>query len=1000
MLLLATLVMAQTAEPAAERDPRIDSLYYEALLRAQAAADSLRIDEVVVVGFSTSKKVNLTGAVEQVKMDEVMGDRPVVNTAAAIQGAAPGLTVTGGAAPGSIKNINIRGDLSINGGAPLVLIDNAEGDINSINPEDIESISVLKDAASAAIYGARAAGGVILITTKHPKQGQAFHVDYAFNVGFETTLTRPKQATLDEFITAYQEAGYSAVYFAGNGDLNRWRELLGLYRTGNLTGAYDNGIYRDSDGKVYFLKEGDVLGNALEMGVLNTHSLSLSGSSGKLRYRLSGNYSHENGPMVSKKDALQRLSLNAFVGADVTKWYTQEASLIYTNQRRSEIVSVFRDVYSVRLLNYYPEGYIPAEILGTNEDIISDSPRNGCLYQPAAITQTSTPRLMLRSIFRPLPGWSITAEYTYQQDDKQYTSYTSQFLVADVQLGSRYTPANGQDVYIKNVGTTQYHAFNIFTNYDLHLKGHNLSIVAGYNLESNKFSYINNSVKGQTVIEVPSLQGGTGERITREGVSEYAIMSGFGRIAYNYMGRYLIEGNCRYDGSSKFPKESRFGFFPSISGGWRISEEPFMERTREVLDNLKIRASYGSIGNQNIAPYGYIAEMAITSSNVWLNGDQLVNMISTPGLIRGNYTWETVRTFDLGLDLNMLNNRLNLVFDWYNRMTVGMLSNGVELPSVVGAPAPLQNVSDMCTRGWELSLGWQDKVGDFGYRASFHLYDHISRITKFNNASGNLKYHYVGETLGEIWGYEADGYYTIDDFVLEEALVDKWVLKEGVTSLNGYTPKPGDMKFVDLDGDGEITPGENTVSNPGDRKIIGNSTPRFEFGVNMGLSWKGLDLSIVLQGVGKRDYVLGGGAIYPFGGSEGEGSFYPVYYNQTDYWTAKSYDPASPDYMVAVNPDASIFRIYGQLENVKSNTRTSDKFLQDASYLRLKNITLSYSLPAKVLAPARVISNVRFYLSGENLGTASRLPKGYDPESFAWTYPFYRTVSLGANITF
>ena len=433
----------------------------------KTAADSLRLEEVVVVGFSQSKKVNLTGAVQQVNMQEVVGDRPLISTAAALQGVIPGLTISGASSPGQPKEFNIRGTLSINGGSPLILIDNAEGDINALNPEDIESISVLKDAASAAIYGARAAGGVILITTKHPQKGDAFHLDYNFNVGFETRLTRSRAAALSDYIAAYKEAGYSSQYWAGNGDIDRWTDLLGQYRAGTLAGVLENGMYRDADGAVYYLKEGDVFGSALETGIMNNHTLSVSGSTDRIRYRLSGNYSHENGPMLTNKDAYTRIGLNAFVSGDVSKWFTQEATLYYTHQRRSDIMNVFCDVYSVRVHNWYPEGLMPGEFVGKSEDIILDSPANGCLYQPAATTQTSTPRIMLRSIFKPLKGWTITAEYTYQQEDQLFSAYTGQFTICDAQLGTRPMPATGKDEYQKNHITTQYHALNLFTNYDL-----------------------------------------------------------------------------------------------------------------------------------------------------------------------------------------------------------------------------------------------------------------------------------------------------------------------------------------------------------------------------------------------------------------------------------------------------------------------------------------------------------------------------------------------------
>ncbi|MGM9747228.1 MAG: SusC/RagA family TonB-linked outer membrane protein, partial [Candidatus Cryptobacteroides sp.] len=899
------------------------------------------------------------------------------------------------------KSFNIRGIVSINGASPLILIDNTEGDINSLNPEDIESISVLKDAASAAIYGARAAGGVILITTKHPKNNQRFSLDYSCNIGFERSISHPVQASLDDYIAAYQEAGFSSMYWAGNGQITRWQELLGMYRQGTLDNVYDNGIFKDEDGAVYYLKESDVLGNSLETGVLNNHNISVSGGSDRVRYRISGNYSHENGPMASSKDAFSRTSFNAFVSADVTDWFTQEATVFYTSQTRSEIVTTFRSPYTVKLISWYPEGYMPKEIIGTDQDIPIDSPLNACLFQPASTASTSTPRIVLKSIFRPLKGWSINAEYTFQQKDYTFKSYTGQQTVADPKLAVRTFPADGQDQYIYNTSKDRYNALNLYTNYDLKAGDHSFGAMLGFNCESDSFSYLKNSVLGQAVSTVPSLQGGTGTKTMTEGITEYSIMGFFGRLSYNYKGRYLIEMNARYDGSSKFPKGNRYGFFPSVSAGWRLSDEPFMRWIRPVVNNLKIRASYGSIGNQNIAPYGFIAGMGINESNVWLDKGSLVNVITTPGLIRANYTWETVRTFDIGVDFNAFKDRLSIVFDWYRRNTVGMLGDGVELPSTVGASAPLQNVSDMKTDGWELAIGWRDRAGDFDYHIGFNLYDHRSWITKYNNISNNLNYYYVGKELGEIWGFLTDGYYGIDDFDAEKAKTGVWVLKEGVTSIDGYTVKPGDVKFIDLDDNGKINSGSNTLDDPGDRRVIGNSTPRFEFGANLGVAWKGLDLNIMLQGVGKRDYVLPTEALFPFGAADRiEYQFSTVYSNQTDYWTAKSYDPESPDYMVPVNPDAKLPRIYGQLENAVSNRRTSDKYIQSASYLRIKNVTLSYSFPHRLLARTKVLDGIRLYGSVENLATFSTLPKGYDPESLRWSYPFYRTWSFGLQISF
>ena len=524
--------------------------------------------------------------------------------------------------------------------------------------------------------------------------------------------------------------------------------------------------------------------------------------------------------------------------------------------------------------------------------------------------------------------------------------------------------------------------------------------MVGFNQESSWWGYLNTSVDEQSVPTVPSFGGGTGTKNIREGYSEYAIRGAFGRLTYSFDDKYLLTANMRYDGSSKFPKNNRFGFFPSVSVGWRLGQEKFMNWSREYLDDFKLRASYGSIGNQNIDPYGYIASMGIGQSTTWLDGGDKITYIGVPGLVRANYTWETVTTLDFGFDLNMFRNRLNVVFDWYKRDTKDMLSEGVELPSSVGTTAPLQNVADMTTKGWELNVTWRDRIGDWNYSVGFNLYDSKSEITKFNNKSGNIGTYHVGYYYpNDIWGYISDGYYGIEDFEPEQAKTGTWVLKEGVVKLNGYTPQPGDEKFKDLNGDGIINTGAGTFEDPGDRKIIGDRTPRYQFGANMSVGYKGFDLSVMLQGVGKRDYTLGGHALFPFGGGGADGVFHPVYYNQTDYWKAISYDPADPNYMVPENPNARLFRIYGQAANSGSNTRSSDKYLQDASYMRIKNMTLSYTFPKNWIEKIH-LNQLRLYVSVENLATFTDLPKGYDPENLSWSYPFYRTWSFGANISF
>lgn len=968
-------------------------------LKVVLKEDSKTLDEVVVVGFGSQKKADLTGAVSQVKMDEILGDRPVISATAALQGAMPGLMVSGASSPGQSKSFNIRGDLSINGGSPLVLIDNVEGDLNILNPDDIESVSVLKDAASAAIYGARAACGVILVTTKRPKNDTKFQFNYGFNQGWEKSVGRPEQASLSDYITAYEEAGYSSQYWAGNGQISTWKELLEQYRNGSLDGVLENGIYKHTDGNIYYLKEGDPQGNALDTGVLSNHNISVSGGTDRLRFRISGNYSYENGPMITSKDKYIRKALSAFISADINRWYTQEITMYHTDTKKTALSSNIRDPFATRLISWYPEGYMPGDILGTEKDYIIDSPRNSYLVSPTSTTRYSVPRIQIKSIIKPLKNWDIVAEYTFNRENYKYNNYTGLMQYADVQLAVKQLPTSGIDTYTINSSETKYNALNLYSTYKVEAGGHKVSVMAGFNQENSWYGYLNTSIDEQSVPTVPSFGGGTGTKNITEGYSEYAVRGVFGRLTYSFDDKYLLTANMRYDGSSKFPKENRFGFFPSVSVGWRLGQENFMSWSHGWLDDFKLRASYGSIGNQNIDPYGFIASMGIGQSTAWLDGGDKITYISVPGLVRANYTWETVTTLDVGFDLNMFNNRLSAVFDWYRRDTRDMLADGVELPSTVGASAPLQNVADMSTNGWELAVTWRDKIGDWNYSVGFNVYDHMSKIRKYNNESGNLSYYYNGRKFNEIWGYVSDGFYSIDDFEPEQAKVGTWVLKEGVVKLNGYTPQPGDEKFKDLDGDGIISTGANTLENPGDRKIIGNSTSRYQFGADLGVGYKGFDLSVMLQGVAKRDVTLGGAALFPFGGGGSDGVFQPLYYNQTDYWRAKSYDPESPDYMVAENPNAKLFRIYGQEGNVGSNTRTSTKYLQDGSYMRIKNITLAYTFPMTWIQKIH-LNQLRLYVSVENLATLTSLPKGYDPENLSWSYPFYRTWSFGANVSF
>ena len=457
-------------------------------------------------------------------------------------------------------------------------------------------------------------------------------------------------------------------------------------------------------------------------------------------------------------------------------------------------------------------------------------------------------------------------------------------------------------------------------------------------------------------------------------------------------------------------QDSRFAFFPSFSMAWNVAEENFMSGTRKWLNQLKPRFSYGSIGNQASAGYyDYIASMGLsTKSTVWLNGNDDANYVTqlgTPGLVSANFTWETITTSNVGLDFALFNNRLTGMFEWFQRDTKDILSEGVDLPGVLGVAAPNQNVGKMRTRGWELQLGWRGNIGEkVQYNVGFNLWDYKSKVMKLNfNSSKSLGSLYEGMNVGEIWGYLYDGFYTVEDF----KDTSSWELVDGVPTLQGYSPRPGDYKFKNLNDhqysdsdENDINSGKNTLSEPGDMTVIGNSLPRLQYGINFGISYAGFDLSVMLQGVGKRDWMYTGELLYTF--AAGDAKWYPVFEGTTDYWKPISTDPTSPDYMQPVNPNAKLPRIYGSdsgtIANSGSNRRANDHMLSDASYLRIKNLTLAYTFPKRWMNKIHV-SNLRLFVSIENLATFTSLPKGIDPETLSWSYPLYRTVSFGLNFT-
>lgn len=943
--------------------------------------DTEMLDEVVVVGFGMQKKVNLTGAVGSVRMDEALGNRPISSVTAALQGAVPGLRIQSSTGtPGESMTYNIRGTTSINGGSPLVLVNNVPMDINMIDPQDVESVSVLKDAASAAIYGARAAFGVILITTKQGKKDSKPQFNYNANFSFSQASELPQKASPLESVLAYKQMGFENDTYVDGKNIIQWEEYIRDYMAN--PSKYPEGYYFDEQGNLFLMRENDMFDDMMDnFGFMQNHSFSVSGGNQKTTYRLSLGYTGENGILITDKDKYNRVNMSSFLSVDVNKWLTTQMDIRYANSTQDKVEQGGRN------------GVWGSAMQLPSYQNISDYTIDGIVY-PAETSATyiryGEPRIIKKTDFRalgrvilsPIKGLKITGEYTYNR----VTNYNRMYINKYQYVGMNFTGIINNvenSRYALTQGFTNYNAINVYANYDFTLGKHEFNVMGGFNQEESHNESQWTERLDVLLDNLPSISGSTGTINATDSFNEYAIRGLFYRVNYAYQGKYLLEANGRYDGSSRFPKENRFGFFPSFSGAWRISQESFMEKTRNYLSDLKFRVSWGSIGNQiTSSNYPYIPVMGLYESSWLVDGKKPVSL-NAPAMVSSSFSWEKVYTLDFGLDFGFFNNKLNGTFDWYRRDTKGMLAPGMDLPWVVGAAAADQNAADLKTYGWELELRWKDQINkDWSYRLGFNLYDSQSEITDYNNETNLLGsgIYRKGMKIGEIWGYVTDRFYTEDDFNEDGTLKDGIPIPQGAGKVY-----PGDVLYKNFDDDTEtIWSGEGTADDPGDRRIIGNNTPRFHYSINAGLSWKGLDVSVFFRGVGKRDYWRTDQIAWP------NGSWGSLFKETLDFWTPE-------------NTDAYYPRVYANnAVNTSRNRWVQTKYLADASYLKIQNITVSYTLPKEWLKNLG-LETVKVFCSGENLHTWDHLPEGLEADMLsqgAWTYPFMKKYSLGVNITF
>lgn len=961
--------------------------------------------EVAVVGFGTQKKLNLTGAISSVKMDDVLTNRPVTSAAAALEGVIPGLQINNvSGKPGELVHVNIRGVTSVSGGTPLILVDNVPMDFSLVAPSDIESISVLKDAAASAIYGARAAFGVVLITTKQGQKNSPIRVTYTNNFSFSSVASRPHTVTPRQTLDYFEDLGVG-IYWSGQ-NLHTWKRYLDEYEN---EGKYPKGYTWGEDGYRYNLAATDSYADMLDrFGFQQTHNVAIQGGSARSFYRVSLGVVNEDGILVTDKDSYHRYNASASISMDVVSWLTTQMDTKYTTSRLSTATGT---VGNANLWGTVKENSAMTPLgygTRTPEETILypySTPRHAIELHEPKTNRVSNIRLLGRLVAKPLKGWIITGEYTYNHSwfsERIVDKYVETIDPDDsglkqVNTTSRYTISN--TLSMNNV-------INVFSSYQRELEGgHDFSVMGGFNQEEYHSERLLGSRVDLLDSDLPSLGLATGDMFAGDSFSELALRSLFYRITYSYQDRYLAEANGRYDGSSRFPKKNRFGFFPSFSAAWRISEESFMEDAKSVADHIKIRVSWGNIGNQSTGSYyPYQATMGTVRPRWILPGaTDWVTSLTTPGLVSQTLTWEKVSTLDFGLDL-VLFGRLNLVGDYYIRETRNMLGYATPLPSVLGTNPPKANVASLRTKGWEISVEWKGVVGThFSYQLGFNLYDSQSEIRDYSNPNElltvqdankrDLQQLRKGMKFGEIWGYETDRYLTDADFNADGTI------KPGIPLMQGQkTVYPGDILYVDRDKNGEISVGDNTTTYPGDQLVIGNRTPRYQYGITGGAKYRNFDLSLLLNGVGKRDMWLD---FFPDEGSFVKG----IQDYQLDYWTPE-------------RPDAFYPRISEKTPTASNRLRQS-KYICDGSFIRLKNVTVGYNVP-KTLCNRVAIQNFRLFFSAENLFTIHHLPTGYLPDAFDTdvgslvvnsalsgdsyagniSYPLMRKLSLGINLTF
>jgi TonB-linked SusC/RagA family outer membrane protein len=952
--------------------------------------DEQVLDEIVVVGFQSQKKVNLTGSVSAISAD-VFENRPVANIGQALQGLVPNLNIDmSNGAPNTAPSFNIRGGTSmsynsdagkyvVTNDAPLILVDGVELTptlLNQMNPNDVESMSVIKDASAAAIYGTKATFGVILITTKSGKFNQKGKISYSYDLSWDTPSALPDILNAREI----QEAAMN---------INRW--TLGTVSPIDIKKleAIKNYMANPTPENQYFMNGNTIVwvgnSNPYKKLVRNwtpmqKHNLSLSGGTDKIAYYLSLGYQNQEGMYNINTDEYNRYNALLRLTAKITDWFRVEGKVNYnrTAYEAPYIASYKGNIWSI-MKNDADKNIMMPIMTGPNDPIPNTYTDNFAAWVAYGARTHATASTTLLSVS---PEFIIIPKVLKLKADLSYTPQVS--------ASSRKSPMHEYVTFswastVKEVSevadnraqlaksSTDTYLVNIYADFNKSFRQkHNLAVIAGFSQESVDYSALTGDLRGLFSPNV--LKPGAAEdeslHTISTGAQKRTGRALFGRINYNYAEKYLFEINGRYDGSSRFTPKERFFFFPSFSAGWRISEESFLNFASKWLSNLKIRGSWGKLGSQPDGYYPYQATMSSGSANFILD-KKIVNTVKAPGLVSPTLTWEKAQTTNFGLDAGFLKSRLNLSLDVYRRKTTDVLTNGsVAYPSALGAEPPLENSGAIQTKGWELTAQWSDKrANGLRYDIGLILSDARTQVLHYAaNPTRNIEQLYDGAYINDIWGYETGGILQNADLALNG---NKYDFFGPYHTGNLY---PGNVWYRDLNSDGLINSGSSTVENPGDRRIIGNSTPRYRYGITVGASWKNFDLSLFFQGIARRDLWIGSTSYW---GSTTNGAGSKWMYDRA--WTPERTDARFPRYLSGVS--------------------TQTAYLVNGAYFRMKQIVAGYTLP-QLLTGKIGVDKVRFSLSAYNLFEITDIPQVFDPDQVSDKYPQKRTIAIGAQITF